>query len=205
MKGRCVMMGYLKNEKATTESIDPQGYFHSGDLGRLDEEGFVYITGRIKELIITAAGENIAPTNIEDNFKLECPISSNIIVVGENRKFLSALITLKVNPDPATGAPTQILTTEVQDFLKNQLKIESKTSDEVIQNEALMKYIKSCMEKVNEKCVSRAAQVKKWQLLPVDFSMNGDELTPTLKLRRKFTEKKYKDIIDKFYEGDAKL
>ena len=78
------MMGYLGNEDATKEVIDTQGFFHSRDLGKIDENGFLYITGRIKELIITAGGENVAPIIIEDNFKLLCPMVSNIMVVGEN-------------------------------------------------------------------------------------------------------------------------
>ena len=78
------MSGYLKNEAATKEVIDSQGYFHSGDLGKVDENGFLFITGRIKELIITAGGENVAPVIIEDNFKAVCPPVSNIMVVGEN-------------------------------------------------------------------------------------------------------------------------
>ena len=78
------MMGYLKNEQATRETIDSQGYLHSGDLGKMDKEGFIFITGRIKELIITAGGENIAPLIIEDNFKEFCPPCSNIMAIGEN-------------------------------------------------------------------------------------------------------------------------
>jgi long-chain-fatty-acid--CoA ligase ACSBG len=81
--GRHVMMGYLKNEQATMETIDEHGYFKSGDQGRL-EKGFLKITGRIKELIITAGGENVAPVPIEDNFKVQCPACSNIMLVGEN-------------------------------------------------------------------------------------------------------------------------
>jgi len=72
-RGRNIMMGYLKNEQATKETIDSQGYLHSGDLGKIDKDGFLFITGRIKELIITAGGENVAPLNIEDNFKEYCP------------------------------------------------------------------------------------------------------------------------------------
>ena len=83
MRGRNTMMGYLKNEKATQETIDSHGYIKSGDKGKIDEQGFLYITGRIKELIITAGGENIAPVPIEDNFKLFCPPCSNIMLVGE--------------------------------------------------------------------------------------------------------------------------
>jgi long-chain-fatty-acid--CoA ligase ACSBG len=84
MRGRNVMMGYLENEKATMETIDSEGYLHSGDQGKIDSDGFLLITGRIKELIITAGGENVAPVMIEDKFKLECTPCSNIMVVGEN-------------------------------------------------------------------------------------------------------------------------
>lgn len=82
-RGRHIMMGYLKNEVATKETIDNQGYLHSGDLGKVDKDGFLFITGRIKELIITAGGENIAPLIIEDNFKEFCNPCSNIMVMGE--------------------------------------------------------------------------------------------------------------------------
>lgn len=82
--GRHVMMGYLDNEQATLECIDENGFFRSGDQGRIDKGGFLKITGRIKELIITAGGENVAPVPIEDNFKLECPACSNIMLIGEN-------------------------------------------------------------------------------------------------------------------------
>lgn len=83
MRGRNIMMGYLKNEDATRGTIDSQGFCHSGDRGKIDSEGFLRITGRIKELIISAGGENIAPVIVEDNFKLECAACSNIMMVGE--------------------------------------------------------------------------------------------------------------------------
>ena len=83
MRGRNIMMGYLKNPKATKDTLDPNGYLKSGDKGRVDEQGFLRITGRIKELIITAGGENIAPVPVEDNFKLLCPPCSNIMMLGE--------------------------------------------------------------------------------------------------------------------------
>ena len=83
MRGRNIMMGYLKNEEATKATIDNQGYVHSGDRGKIDAEGFLSITGRIKELIIGAGGENIAPIPVEDAFKVECPPCSNIMHIGE--------------------------------------------------------------------------------------------------------------------------
>ena len=83
MRGRSIMMGYLKNDKATRETIDNLGFVHSGDKGRIDKDGFLHITGRIKELIITAGGENIAPVPVEDNFKVICTPCSNIMMIGE--------------------------------------------------------------------------------------------------------------------------
>lgn len=99
MGGRHIMMGYLKNKKATRETMDQNGCVRSGDLAKFSKEGFLYITGRIKELIITAGGENVAPILIEDTFKDECHIISNVMAIGEGRPFISALITLKVDVD----------------------------------------------------------------------------------------------------------
>jgi len=83
MRGRNIMMGYLKNEDATIGTLDSQGYLKSGDKGKIDADGFLKITGRFKELIISAGGENISPVLVEDNFKLECVACSNIMMVGE--------------------------------------------------------------------------------------------------------------------------
>ena len=99
LRGRHSMMGYFKNEEATKNTIDAQGWVHSGDLGKL-EDGFLSITGRIKELIITAGGENVAPIPIEDCFKEEFPPCSNIVLVGENQRFIASLITFKVDLGP---------------------------------------------------------------------------------------------------------
>ena len=103
MRGRNTMMGYLKNDKATMDAMDEQGYIKSGDKGKIMKDGHLKITGRIKELIIGAGGENIAPVPIEDNFKECCPPCSNIMVVGEQQRFMAALITFKVDVDPTTG------------------------------------------------------------------------------------------------------
>ena len=111
MRGRNIMMGYLKNEDASKGTIDSQGYLHSGDRGKI-EDGFLKITGRIKELIIGAGGENVAPVPVEDNFKLECVACSNIMMVGEQQRFMAALISFKVDMDPKTGVPSRNLTSE---------------------------------------------------------------------------------------------
>ncbi len=98
-KGRNRFMGYYKNDQSTRETIDKDGYLHSGDVGKLDKLGNLQITGRIKELIITAGGENVAPVLIENEIKEEIKILSNCIVIGDNRRFLSIILTLKYEPD----------------------------------------------------------------------------------------------------------
>lgn len=103
MRGRNIMMGYLKNDKATLETIDKHGFLHSGDRGKIEKDGHLKITGRIKEIIIGAGGENIAPVPIEDNFKVICAACSNIMIVGEMQRFMAAIITLKVDVDLKTG------------------------------------------------------------------------------------------------------
>lgn len=203
-RGRNIMMGYLKNEAATKETIDGQGYLHSGDLGKIDKDGFLFITGRIKELIITAGGENVAPLIIEDNFKEFCPPCSNIMVIGENQKFLCAFVTFKVEVDLSKGIPSNNLTNDAKAFFKSQLGVDVKTSDEAAANDKIAKFVELCFEKTNKKAVSRAAHVRKFKILVTDFSLPGGELTPTLKLKRKVTEKKYQALVDEMY-SEAKL
>jgi len=199
IKGRMVMMGYFKNEKATKECIDAEGYFRTGDQGKFDGK-YLKITGRIKELIITAGGENIAPVPIEDNFKLECSACSNIMLVGENQRFMGALITFKVEVDMAKGGiPSNILDPLAAKYFKDTLGLNLKTSDEACKNETVIKHIQKCVELTNKRAVSKAAHIKKFKLLETDFSQPGGELTPTMKLKRKVTEQKYQNLIDDIY------
>ena len=205
MRGRCIMMGYLKNESATIETIDKDGFVKSGDRGRIDADGFLQITGRIKELIITAGGENIAPVPIEDSFKAIFTACSNIMVVGENQRFMAALITLKVDVDNKTGLPSKNLTTDAVNYLKNETGQIYKTTDEAIADPKVHDLIRKCLDQTNKKLVSRAAHIRKFKLLPVDFSIAGGEFTPTLKLKRKVTETKYKQFVDELFAADPKL
>ena len=99
VRGRNVFMGYLNQEKSTWDVFDAEGYFHTGDKGFIDEKGFLKITGRIKEIIITSGGENIDPAPIELAIKTACPLISHAVVVGEQKKFVSVLLTLKVKKD----------------------------------------------------------------------------------------------------------
>lgn len=197
-------MGYLKNEKATLEVMDEDGYFRTGDQGRFDGR-FLKITGRIKELIITAGGENVAPVPIEDMFKAECPPCSNIMVVGEQQRFMGALITFKVGVDMKTGLPSNDLVEEAQAYFKDKLGLTLKTSDEACSNNKVFEHVQECVTSTNSKLVSRAAHIKKFALIATDFSMPGGELTPTMKLKRKVTETKHKALVDKIYAVEAKL
>ena len=132
LRGRQTMMGYLNNEKATIATLTSDGFLKTGDKGRLHPDGFLIITGRIKELIITAGGENIAPVGIEDKFKVQCPPCSNIMIVGEGQRFLGALITFKVDMDPKTGLPTRNLMLETRQFFQKELGLSLSTSDQAI-------------------------------------------------------------------------
>ena len=199
------MMGYLNNEKATKECIDENGYFKTGDQGRLDKGGFLKITGRIKELIITAGGENVAPVPIEDNFKAECPACSNIMLLGENQRFMSALITFKVDIDMKNGLPSLNLTSEAAKYFQEMTGETFKTSEEVCNSQKVIDHINKCVLATNKRSVSKAAHIKKIKLLPMDFSQPGGELTPTMKLKRKVTEQKYVEVVNDIYKMEAKM
>ena len=127
-------MGYLFDKTKTLDTFDEEGWLHTGDLGTLDTDGFYSIVGRIKEIIITAGGENIAPVNIEDEVKKElAAVVSNIMVVGEKRRFLSSLITLRVKQDPETLIPTQELEDEAREWIREVSGVSVNTVPEVIE------------------------------------------------------------------------
>uniref|UniRef100_A0A8C5HT89 long-chain-fatty-acid--CoA ligase n=1 Tax=Gouania willdenowi TaxID=441366 RepID=A0A8C5HT89_GOUWI len=197
--GRNVFMGYLNMAEKTTEALDEDGWLHSGDLGRLDDCNFLFITGRIKELIITAGGENIPPVPIEDAVKAEIPILSNAMLVGDKLKFLSMLLTLKCVLDD-NGEPTDELSPEVLDFCR-QNGIGATKVSEIVANkeEAVYKAIQEGMERANAKSTSNAQKVQKWVILDRDFSLLGGELGPTMKLRRPIVAKMYQDKIEELY------
>ncbi|KAM3868234.1 long-chain-fatty-acid--CoA ligase ACSBG2-like [Diretmus argenteus] len=197
--GRHIFMGYLNMPDKTEEAVDQDGWLHSGDLGRHDENNFLYITGRIKELIITAGGENIPPVPIEDAIKAETPIISNAMLLGDKLKFLSVLLTLKCVLDES-GEPTDELSPEAVDYCQQQGVTATKVSDIIANKEpAIYRAIQEGMERVNARATSNAQKIQKWVILDQDFSITGGELGPTMKLRRPVVVKMYQEKINEMY------
>ena len=202
MKSRNVFMGYLNREDATRANLDSNGWVSSGDLGSFDLEGNLYIKGRLKEILITSGGENVAPLVIEDVIKEQLPFISNVVVIGDKKKFLSALLTLKVEIDPTAQTPTDKLMPGVTTWLL-ALGCTAKTVGEVLTSPNMVeiqKAIQLGIDLANQGAVSRAATVKKWKLLPQDFSIPGGELGPTMKIKRHVVYEKYAQVIDNFYK-----
>lgn len=203
--GRTVFMGYLNMEDKTREAIDADGWLHTGDIGRLDADGFLYITGRLKELIITAGGENVPPMPIEEAVKTELPIVSCAMLIGDQRKFLSMLLTLKCTLDPDTSDPTDNLTEQAVEFCQRVGSKASTVSDIVgKKDQAVYQAIEEGIQRVNQNAAARPYHIQKWAILQRDFSISGGELGPTMKLKRLTVLEKYKDIIDSFYQEQQK-
>ncbi|KAM4807909.1 long-chain-fatty-acid--CoA ligase ACSBG2 [Rhinophrynus dorsalis] len=199
--GRHIFMGYLNMEDKTRESLDEEGWLHSGDIGKHDDKGFLFITGRIKELIITAGGENIPPVPIEDAIKEQIPIISNVMVVGDKKKFLSMLLTLKCNVNTDSGEPEDELTPEAIEFCQRIGSKATRVSDIIGgKDKAVYSAIQEGVNAVNEQSTSNAQKVQKWLILEKDFSITGGELGPTMKLKRPVVSKMYNDQIDSFYQ-----
>ena len=208
-QGRHIFMGYMYMPDKTAETIDADGYLHSGDVAEFDDNelpgfkgpsGFMRITGRIKDLIITAGGENIPPVLIENDMKSQMPALSNCLVVGDRRKFLVMLVSLKTEIDPETMEPTDRLTGDAL-FVGGQIGSSATTMSEAAQDPLWIKYITDGMNAVNSRTTSNAQTIKKWKMLPVDLSEKAGDLTPTLKVKRNVVLEKYSDLADSMYTG----
>ncbi|XP_041795274.1 long-chain-fatty-acid--CoA ligase ACSBG1 [Chelmon rostratus] len=199
--GRNIFMGFLNMEDKTREALDEDGWLHSGDLGKIDEDGFLYITGRIKELIITAGGENVPPVPIEDAVKKELPIISSAMLIGDKRKFLSMLLTLKCCSDTETMEPTEELSPEAVEFCKQLGSQATKVSDIIGgKDKEVYRAIQEGINRVNSAAISNAQRIQKWIILRKDFSVSGGELGPTMKLRRPVVLEMYHQVIENFYQ-----
>merc|ERR1712117_558337 len=211
-RGRGIMMGYLASsdlddkhlaeiEKKTAETIDNEGWLHSGDKGLKTVHGLVKITGRYKELIIGEGGENIAPVPIEDSVKALCPGINECMMIGDKRKYNVALVTLK-----AVGANGETPGTDDLDAPALTNFPGVKKISEAIANKSVSDIIAKAIEDTNKnsKLVpNNAFKIQKFSILPENFSEEAGELTPTKKLKRAIVEKKYQKMIDKMYDTDG--
>jgi long-chain-fatty-acid--CoA ligase ACSBG len=176
-RGRHVMMGYLNKPEKTSETIDAEGWLHSGDIGKMDKDGFFYITGRMKEIIITSGGENIAPVPVEDAVKKNAPFLSNVILIGDKRKFISCLVTLKCDMNPLTGGPTDSLTAEAIQLISSLGSGSTKVSEVIDKkDEAVYAAIQKAIDTTNENAASNAQKIQKFTILKDDLSIPGGEL-----------------------------
>ncbi len=183
VKGDLIMAGYRNLPDKTAEALDKEGWLSTGDIGELDEDGYLKIVDRKKELIINAAGKNMSPAGIEANLKSASPLIGQCIAIGDARSYNVALIVL--DPDYAPS-------------WAKQNGIDSSDVSELAENEKVVAAVQEAVDAANAK-MSRVEQIKKFKLLPEDWEPGGDELTPTMKLKRKPINDKYGDEIEKLY------
>lgn len=200
VKGRNVFMGYYGDQEKTIEAFDEDGWFRTGDVGYLDENNFLFITGRMKEIVITAGGENIPPIHVENLVKSECSAISTAFLIGDRRKYLTMLIALKTEID-MDGNQLDDLAVESLKFMES-LGLTYKKLSEVLNgpDATVTAAINEAIRRANKNAISNAQKVQKFAFLPHDFSLPTGELGPTMKVKRHFVVNKYKDIIDGLYK-----
>jgi long-subunit acyl-CoA synthetase (AMP-forming) len=186
MRGPHVFRGYLKDAASTTEALDADGWLHSGDIGTKDAGGYVQITDRKKELIITAGGENVAPQLIEGMLK-SIPVVAQAVAIGDRRKYMSALVTL----DPERVATEA----ELAGSPARDVAAAAKCA-------IFRRHLEGQIATVNEK-LARVQTIKRFEILDGELTIDGGELTPTMKLRRRVIHAKYKNQIESMYEGEG--
>jgi long-chain acyl-CoA synthetase len=183
IKGPNIFQGYYKNETATADALE-DGWLHTGDLGRLDEDGFLFITGRKKDIIITAGGKNITPANLENGLKQNRWISQ-AVVIGDRRPYLVALITLDPEELPALAA---------------ELGLDGADMAAAATDERVRAEVQKAIDGVNSH-VGPVEQIKRFEILDHDLSQETGELTPTLKVKRNVVHEKYAGVVDGIYDS----
>jgi long-chain acyl-CoA synthetase len=174
--------GYYKQAQATADVFEPSGWFHTGDIGHVDKDGFLFITDRKKDMIVTAGGMNIAPQNIENLLKTD-PFVSQAMVYGDRKPYPVALVT--INPE------------ELVKFAREQ-GILAAEPQVIVKHPKLVERVERIVEEKNTQLQSYA-KIKKFAVLPVDFTQDGGELTPTLKVKRKVVTEKYRSVLEDLY------
>ena len=183
IKGDFVFAGYWRNEQATAEVLDEDGWFRTGDIGTLDDDGFVSVTDRKKDLIVTSSGKNVAPAVLEDRLRAHWLVSQ-ALVVGDARPYVSALLTLD----------SDAFTT----WLQERDKPANLSPLALLDDEAFVAAMQEAVDHANA-AVSQAEAIKRWTVLAEDFSVGGGEITPTLKLRRAVVTERYADQVESLY------
>jgi long-chain acyl-CoA synthetase len=182
IKGGIVMRGYWQNDAANSEVFTSDGYFRSGDLGKLDDEGYLYIVGRKKELIVTSGGKNVAPAVLEDRLRAH-PLVSQCMVVGDNQPYIAALVTI----DPEA----------IKTWITANKK-DGATLAELVNDPDLIAVIQTAVDEAN-KAVSRAESIRKFNILPVDFTIAGGHLTAKLSVKRHVVAKEFAAEIEALF------
>ena len=183
LRGPHVMAGYHNLPDKTAETLTEDGWLRTGDKGEIDADGFLTITGRIKELFKTSGGKYVAPPAIESKFKALCPYASQFMVFGAERNFVVALVTL--DPDAMAG-------------WAEENGMSGKDYTEVVQSDAVKSMVAGYVEQLNAK-LNRWETIKKWEILDHDLTIESGELTPSMKVKRAVVEGNNKDLIDSFY------
>jgi long-chain acyl-CoA synthetase len=183
-RGPLATPGYLNRPDLTGDLLDPDGWLHTGDIGTIDADGFVSVTDRKKELIITAGGENIAPAAVE-NALVAHPLIGQALAYGDRRPYVTALLTLDGEAAPAWARARGITAGSLAELASDPQMLAEVAAGVAAANQQL----------------ARVQQVKRWRLLPVEWTAETEELTPTLKLKRRIVHAKYADVIDSLYAG----
>ncbi|MDP9822350.1 AMP-dependent synthetase/ligase [Nocardioides massiliensis] len=181
-RGPVTTPGYFRTEEATATLLDADGWVHTGDIGEIDEDGFLTVVDRKKEMIITSSGKNIAPSNIE-NYLKESPLIGHALVFGEGRPYVVAVLTLDAEIAPLIAAQAGIEFTDLADLATKP---------------AIQAMVQQAVDAANAR-LSRPEQVKAFELLPVEWTAESEELTPTLKLKRRVVHEKYADVLERLY------